>query len=196
MIVTLQTAGLQTLAQVRAFVEGNEPVSFTLTDRTAAHQRLHYVEAGQGPLVVSLHGFPEFWYSWRYQIPALIEAGFRVIALDQRGYNISDKPASVAHYRIEPLVDDVVGVIRAAGERDAVVVGHDWGGAIAWMVAMNHPAAVRQLVVMNAPHPRRVFEEFRTAANCESPGTCSSFNCLGSRNGCYNGQITTGSNSC
>ena len=124
--------------------------------------RFHYVEAGRGPLVVLLHGFPEFWYSWRHQIPALVDAGFRVIALDQRGYNTSDKPAGVANYRIELLVDDVLGIINAAGERAAVVIGHDWGGAIAWVLSMKHPEAVRQLIVLNAPHPRRMFEEFRT----------------------------------
>jgi pimeloyl-ACP methyl ester carboxylesterase len=131
-------------------------------EATVKDLRLHFVEAGQGPLIVLLHGFPEFWYAWRHQIPALVGAGFRVIALDQRGYNTSDKPAGVDPYRIERLVEDVVGIIRAAGEENAVVVGHDWGGAIAWMVAMQHPEAVRRLIVMNAPHPRRVFEEFRT----------------------------------
>lgn len=126
--------------------------------------RLHYVEAGQGPLVVLLHGFPEFWYAWRHQIPALTAAGFRVIALDQRGYNTSAKPAGVAAYRLERLVDDVVGIIHAAGEDHAVIVGHDWGGAIAWSLAMRHPETVHRLIVLNGPHPRRVFEEFRTAA--------------------------------
>lgn len=126
--------------------------------------RLHYVEAGHGPLVVLLHGFPEFWYAWRHQIPVLAGGGCRVIALDQRGYNTSDKPAAVAAYRLDRLVDDVVGIIRAAGEDSAIIVGHDWGGAIAWSLAMAHPDAVRRLVVLNGPHPRRVFEEFRTAA--------------------------------
>jgi pimeloyl-ACP methyl ester carboxylesterase len=121
--------------------------------------RLHGVEAGRGSLVLLLHGFPEFWYSWRHQIPALAAAGYRVIALDQRGYNTSDKPPGVESYRVERLVDDVVEVIRAAGEREAVVVGHDWGGAVAWMTAIHRPEAVRSLVVMNAPHPRRFFEE-------------------------------------
>ncbi|MGY6215972.1 alpha/beta fold hydrolase [Methylolobus aquaticus] len=126
--------------------------------------RLHYVEAGQGTLVLLLHGFPEFWYAWRRQIPALVDAGFRVIALDQRGYNTSEKPLGIAPYRLEHLVDDVVGIIRAAGEDSAIVVGHDWGGAIAWSVAMAHPEVVQRLVVLNGPHPRRVFEEFRTAS--------------------------------
>lgn len=121
--------------------------------------RLHYVDYGSGPLVVLLHGFPEFWYAWRYQIPALAEAGYRVIALDQRGYNTSDKPRGVSHYRLERLVEDVRGLIAAAGESRAVVVGHDWGGAIAWSFAMRHPERVHKLVILNAPHPRRFLDE-------------------------------------
>lgn len=140
------------------------PPGWQHREATVNGLRLHYVEAGRGPLVVMLHGFPEFWYAWRRQIPELVRAGFRVIALDQRGYNTSDKPSGIAAYRLEHLVDDVVGVIRATGEDSAIVVGHDWGGAIAWSVAMAHPDAVRRLIVLNGPHPRRVFEEFRTAS--------------------------------
>ena len=121
--------------------------------------RLHYVEYGSGPLVVLLHGFPEFWYAWRHQIPALAAAGYRVIALDQRGYNLSDKPKGVGHYRLEALLGDVLGIIRHAGEQRAVVAGHDWGGAIAWNFAMRHPEAVEKLIVLNAPHPQRVLDE-------------------------------------
>ena len=123
--------------------------------------RLHYVEEGDGPLVVLLHGFPEFWYSWRHQIPALAQAGFRVIAPDQRGYNTSEKPPGVHSYRIEHLVDDVAALIRHAGESRAVVVGHDWGGAIAWATAMLRPEVVEKLIVMNAPHPQALQREFR-----------------------------------
>ena len=121
--------------------------------------RLHYVEYGSGPLVVLLHGFPEFWYAWRHQIPALAAAGYRVIALDQRGYNLSDKPKGVGHYRLEALLGDVLGIIRHGGEQRAVVAGHDWGGAIAWNFAMRHPEAVEKLIVLNAPHPQRFLEE-------------------------------------
>jgi len=123
--------------------------------------RLHYVEQGQGPLVVLLHGFPEFWYSWRHQIPALAEAGYRVIAPDQRGYNTSEKPRGVRSYRIEHLVDDVAALIQHAGESQATVVGHDWGGAVAWAVPMLRPEVVDKLVVMNAPHPQALAREFR-----------------------------------
>jgi pimeloyl-ACP methyl ester carboxylesterase len=115
--------------------------------------RLHVVEAGAGPLVVLLHGFPEFWYSWRRQLPALAAAGFHAVAPDLRGYNASDKPSNVSDYRIRHLVDDVAGLIAALGERRAHVVGHDWGGVIAWKLAMLRPDLVERLVILNAPHP-------------------------------------------
>lgn len=126
--------------------------------------RLHYVEAGQGPLVVLLHGFPEFWYCWRWQLPALAGAGFRVLAPDLRGYNDSSKPSGVASYRIELLCRDVVELIRHAGAARAVVVGHDWGGGIAWETALRYPEVVEKLVVLNAPHPEVFFRELRTLA--------------------------------
>lgn len=115
--------------------------------------RLHWVEAGTGPLVVLLHGFPEFWYSWRHQIPALVDAGYRVVAPDMRGYNDSDKPAGYAAYLGEALSGDVAALIEFCGEDRAMVVGHDWGGAVAWMTAMRRPEVVQRLVVMNCPHP-------------------------------------------
>ena len=124
--------------------------------------RLHYVQAGQGPLVVLLHGFPEFWYGWRLQIPALAAAGYRVIAPDMRGYNLSEKPPTVADYRMEALTSDVAALIRHAGEENTVVVGHDWGGAVAWETAIRLPQVVRRLVVLNAPHPAAMLRELRT----------------------------------
>jgi pimeloyl-ACP methyl ester carboxylesterase len=117
--------------------------------------RLHYVEAGEGPLVLLLHGFPQFWYQWRHQIPALVEAGFRVVAPDMRGYNLSDKPLGVRAYRVELLARDVERLILACGERTAVVVGHDWGAIAAWIAAMRHPERVEKLVILNVPHPAR-----------------------------------------
>lgn len=116
--------------------------------------RLHYVEAGDGPLVVLLHGFPDFWYGWKHQIPALANAGYRVIAPDLRGYNLSDKPKGVKSYRHEAIVDDVAALIRHAGGGKATVVGHDWGGLIAWATPMRHPDLVERLIVINAPHPQ------------------------------------------
>ena len=117
--------------------------------------RLHVASCGQGPPVVLLHGFPEFWYSFRNQLPALAEAGFEAIAPDLRGYNESDRPRGVAHYRAKALVDDVAGLIRSLAPQDeqAVVVGHDWGGIIAWRLAALYPQLVRRLVILNAPHP-------------------------------------------
>jgi len=118
--------------------------------------RLHYMEAGEGPLVVLLHGFPEFWYSWRSQIPGLARAGFRVVAPDLRGYNLSSRPESVADCEIDLLAADVRDLIRERGERSALVAGHDWGAAVAWALAMNHPETVRRLAILNLPHPRRL----------------------------------------
>ena len=117
--------------------------------------RLHYVEAGEGPLVLLLHGFPQFWYQWRHQIPALVGAGFRVVAPDMRGYNLSDKPPGVQAYRVELLARDVERLILACGERTAVVVGHDWGAVAAWIAAMRHPGRVERLAILNVPHPAR-----------------------------------------
>jgi epoxide hydrolase 4 len=123
--------------------------------------RLHYVEAGSGPLVILLHGFPEFWYSWRHQLPVLAAAGFRVVAPDLRGYGESDKPPGVQAYQIERLTGDVLGLIHHLGYTAAHIVGHDWGGGIAWMMPMHHPAAVERLAILNAPHPAIFFQQIR-----------------------------------
>ena len=120
--------------------------------------RLHYVEAGEGPLVLLLHGFPQFWYEWRHQIPTLVEAGFRVVAPDMRGYNLSDKPPGVQAYRVELLARDVERLILACGARTAVVVGHDWGAIVAWIAAMRNPGRVRRLAILNVPHPARFLD--------------------------------------
>ena len=114
--------------------------------------RLHYVEDGTGPLVVLLHGFPDFWYSWRHQLPVLAAAGFRVVAPDMRGYNLSDKPRKISEYSLDRLATDVVELVAALGEPRAHVVAHDWGGVVAWAVAAWHPDVVDRLVVLNAPH--------------------------------------------
>ncbi len=116
--------------------------------------RFHIVEAGDGPLVLLLHGFPQFWWAWRHQLTGLAGAGFRVVAVDLRGYGASDKPPR--GYDAYTLTADVAGMIRALGERDAVVVGHDWGGLLAWSVAAMHPRVVRRLVVLGMPHPLRL----------------------------------------
>jgi pimeloyl-ACP methyl ester carboxylesterase len=106
-----------------------------------------------GPLVILLHGFPEFWFGWRKQIPALAARGFRVVAPDQRGYNDSDKPPRTKDYVLDELAKDAVGLIDAFGRKTASVVGHDWGGAAAWFAALRHPDRVDRLVAIDVPHP-------------------------------------------
>ncbi len=123
---------------------------------------LHYVEVGEGPLVVLLHGFPEFWYSWRRQLPALAAAGYRVVAPDMRGYNLSDRPADWRAYDTSLLAGDIAGLVRALGEERAHVVGHDWGAAVAYAVAMLHPEVVQRLAILNVPHPERMLSGLRT----------------------------------
>ena len=123
--------------------------------------RLHYVEAGDGPLIVLLHGFPEFWYGWRLQIAPLAAAGFRVVAPDLRGYNLSSKPDGVAAYSADKLAADVRGLIQERGAESALVAGHDWGGTAAWTLAMNHPEVVDRLAILNAAHPRKLNEGLR-----------------------------------
>lgn len=120
--------------------------------------KIHYVTLGEGPLVVMLHGFPDYWYTWRRQMPELAKS-HRVAAVDLRGYHRSDRPAGVESYRIDQLADDIVAVIEHAGADRATVVGHDWGGAIAWTLAMQHPEVVEQLVILNSPHPRGLRRE-------------------------------------
>jgi epoxide hydrolase 4 len=124
--------------------------------------RLHYVEAGEGPLVVLLHGFPEFWFSWRFQIPALASAGLRVVAPDMRGYNLSTRPSGVPAYDIDRLAGDVRDLIHERGAKSAFLAGHDWGAAVAWVTAMNHPEVVERLAILNVPHPRRLLRGLRT----------------------------------
>ena len=117
--------------------------------------RLHTVTAGpeDGELVVLLHGFPEFWYAWHRQIEPLVDAGYRVVAPDLRGYNCSEKPNGVAAYDVDELVADVVGLVKGTGRESAHVVGHDWGGLVAWYVGARRPDVVDRLAVLNAPHP-------------------------------------------
>jgi pimeloyl-ACP methyl ester carboxylesterase len=128
------------------------PGPWTHRDISANGVRLHAAEAGDGPLVLLLHGFPQFWWTWRSQLTALADAGFRVVAPDLRGYGASDKPPR--GYDLPTLSADVAALVRALGERDAVVVGHDWGGLLGWTMAALHPRAVRRLVVLSMAHPR------------------------------------------
>ena len=120
--------------------------------------RIHYAHMGSGPLVVMIHGFPDCWLSWRHQMPALART-HEVVAIDQRGYNLSDQPRGAEAYDMARLVEDVAAVIRSRGRERAVVVGHDWGGAVAWSFAMARPAMTERLVVVNLPHPRGLRRE-------------------------------------
>ncbi len=132
---------------------------------TVNNVRLHYIEEGNGPLVVLLHGFPDFWYGWRNQIPTLSKS-YRVIALDMRGYNLSEKPIRVKDYRLSILASDVAELIKSLGEDQAFIVGHDWGGAVAWALATHYPRLVAKLAVLNLPHPsemRRALYTFNLA---------------------------------
>ena len=122
---------------------------------------LHYVAQGHGPLLLLLHGFPEFWYSWRHQI-AEFARDYRVVALDLRGYNESDKPEGVDAYRMSELLADILGVLDGLGCDRCFLVGHDWGGAIAWQFAYTHPGRVEKLAILNAPHPAKFAAGLRT----------------------------------
>jgi pimeloyl-ACP methyl ester carboxylesterase len=113
---------------------------------------LHIAEAGQGPLVLLLHGWPESWYSWRHQLTALADAGYHAVAPDVRGYGSSDKPAAIEAYSMKNLLADFLGVLDLLGEQDAVLVGHDWGAAMAWNTAALHPDRYRAVVGMSVPH--------------------------------------------
>lgn len=123
--------------------------------------RFHYVTAGEGPLVLLLHGFPQFWYAWRHQLPSLAER-FKVVAPDLRGYGDTDKPPRVADYRTGILAVDVAALVRAFGYDKAHVVGHDWGGGVAWVTALEHPAVVDRLAVLNCPHPQAFARALRS----------------------------------
>ena len=122
--------------------------------------KLHYVTQGEGDLMLMLHGFPEFWYSWRNQIPEFAQ-DYKVVALDLRGYNDSDKPADKSAYVMDEFIRDVEGVIKGLGYDKCILVGHDWGGAIAWNFAYAHPEMVERLIILNLPHPAKFAEGMR-----------------------------------
>src|SRR6187455_50026 len=123
--------------------------------------KIHYASLGSGPLVIMIHGFPDYWYSWRRQMEGLADR-FQVVAIDQRGYNLSDRPAGVENYDMRLLVGDVIAVIKSTGREKAIVVGHDWGGIVAWSTAMSAPQVVDKLIILNLPHPRGLSHELAT----------------------------------
>jgi pimeloyl-ACP methyl ester carboxylesterase len=123
--------------------------------------KIHYVTMGKGPLVVMIHGFPDFWYTWRAQMPELAKH-FQVVAVDMRGYNKSDQPEGVENYKLEKLVGDIDAVIRHFKADKAIIVGHDWGGIVAWTYAMTFPDKTDRLVILNLPHPKGLARELAT----------------------------------
>jgi pimeloyl-ACP methyl ester carboxylesterase len=126
--------------------------------------RLHTVAAGpaDGPLAILLHGFPEFWYSWRKQIGPLAAEGFRVVAPDQRGYNVSSKPPHIADYAVSNLTADVIAIADQVGRDNFCLAGHDWGAAVAWATALQYPHRLRKLAILNVPHPAVFLHRLRT----------------------------------
>src|SRR5215510_13226868 len=122
---------------------------------------LHVAEAGEGPLLVLCHGWPESWYSWRHQLPALAGAGFRVIAPDQRGYGQTEAPAPIESYNILNLVGDMVGLLHSLGEGKAIIVGHDWGAPVAWHCALLRPDLFTGVALMSVPYIQRSWSDLR-----------------------------------
>ena len=120
--------------------------------------KIHYATIGTGPLIVMIHGFPDYWYTWRKQMEGLSDK-YQCVAIDQRGYNLSDKPQGVENYSMPHLVGDVIAVIKYFGKDKAIIVGHDWGGAVAWQLALNAPQFVDRLIILNLPHPRGIMRE-------------------------------------
>ena len=122
---------------------------------------IHYAKMGSGPLIVFIHGFPDFWYSWRHQMIGLADE-YAVAALDTRGYNLSGKPEGEANYDMTLLTSDVAAVINAENEKSAIIVGHDWGGGIAWSFAAAYPQMTDRLIIMNLPHIKGLQRELST----------------------------------
>jgi pimeloyl-ACP methyl ester carboxylesterase len=122
--------------------------------------KIHYAHMGKGPVLIMVHGFPDYWYSWRDQMPTLAKK-FHVVAIDQRGYNKSDQPEGVENYTVPKLVGDVVAVLKDVGAEKATILGHDWGGMVAWNFAMAHPDKTERLIILNLPHPRGLLRELR-----------------------------------
>ncbi|MEM7079900.1 MAG: alpha/beta hydrolase [Pseudomonadota bacterium] len=151
-LVCLLTAGLS----IEVDADYREEVSYGFADNKGV--KIHYATAGEGPLVVMIHGFPDYWYSWRDQMQGL-QDNFQVVAIDQRGYNKSGQPEGVAAYAMPNLVADVVAVIRHLGREKATIVGHDWGGAVAWQFAFAQPQMTERLVILNLPHPANMARE-------------------------------------
>lgn len=133
--------------------------------------RLHYASAGEGKLILFLHGFPEFWYMWKEQL-AEFSRDYRAVALDMRGYNLSSKPAEVEAYGIDFLIEDVRGLAAHLGYEKFILAGHDWGGVVAWAFALRHPNLLEKLIIVNAPHPAIFRRELRENPRQQAASTC------------------------
>jgi pimeloyl-ACP methyl ester carboxylesterase len=159
-LVLLGSIALLAAVGVRAADGALLDIERRVTHGTATNNgvRIHYAALGQGPLVVMIHGFPDCWLTWRDVMSALAR-DYETVALDQRGYNLSDKPRGVEQYDMAALVEDVAAVVRARGRERAIIMGHDWGGAVAWSFAMHHPGMTEKLIILNLPHPRGIGRE-------------------------------------
>ena len=157
--------GFASLFALGANVETRQADVFDrVTHGTAVSEggvKIHYASLGKGPLVVMIHGFPDFWYSWRHQMQTLSDR-YQAVAIDQRGYNLSDKPKGEESYDVQLLVADVAAVVKHLGRERATIVGHDWGGVVAWQTALRMPQLVENLVILNLPHPNGLMREMRT----------------------------------
>src|SRR5215475_14198898 len=155
----LTAAATETSAANAASVSSTDKATLGVTHRLieANGIRIHVAEQGAGPLVILCHGFPECWYSWRHQLPALAEAGFRAVAFDMRGYGQSDRPQEVEKYTVLHHVGDVVGLIDALGAKQAVIVGHDVGASVAWQAALLRPDRFRGVIALGPPFRPRAF---------------------------------------
>lgn len=155
-------ASLALMASVQSEIEKSDSPSVSIKTEQmidVGDIRLHVMTQGSGPPVLLLHGFPEYWYSWRHQMRALAEAGYSAIAPDLRGYNLSDKPRGVSAYRVEELADDIEGLLAALGHKRAHIIGHDWGGYLAFYLAAHRRNIVSRLAVLNGPHPKIMARE-------------------------------------
>ncbi len=186
----------------RSFMATAVVLSFALASTTSADDadlgtdgfaqsgdvKIHYVTKGEGPLLVMIHGFPDYWYTWRNQMPELAK-NYQVVAIDQRGYNLSDQPEGVENYAMPKLVGDVAAVIQHFGKEKAIIVGHDWGGAVAWSFAMMMPQMTERLIVLNLPHLHGLQRELANnpdqqkasayARNFQEPGAAKTLNAQG-----------------
>jgi pimeloyl-ACP methyl ester carboxylesterase len=154
--VILKTAAALFAANAVTAADFDSRVTHAYADSNGV--KIHYAKIGQGPLLVMIHGFPDFWYTWRSQMQALSDK-FQCVAIDQRGYNLSDKPKGVENYSIRLLVGDVAAVIKSLGKDKAIIVGHDWGGLVAWQFALYQTEMTDRLIILNLPHPRGLNRE-------------------------------------